>query len=42
MSIKRFIESDETLKNIKFSTVYEIIMVLISKGLLSMDDFKQV
>ena len=40
MTINEFIESDESLKNMHYRTVYDTIIVLIGKGILSMDDFK--
>lgn len=42
MTIKQFICSDDTLSNLHFNTVYQTILTLISKGLVSMDDFAKI
>jgi hypothetical protein len=39
MTIKQFIENDETLSNLNFMTAYQTILTLISKDMLSIDDF---
>lgn len=39
MTIKQFIENDETLSSLSFTTAYQTILTLISKDMLSMDDF---
>lgn len=42
MTIKQFICSDDTLSNLHFNTAYQTILTLISKGLISMDDFTKI
>lgn len=42
MTIKQFICSDETLSNLHFNTAYQTILTLISKGIISMDDFAKI
>ena len=42
MTIKQFICSDDTLSNLHFNTAYQTILTLISKGLISMDDFAKI
>ena len=39
MTIKQFIENDETLSNLNFMTAYQTILTLIAKDMISMDDF---
>lgn len=39
MTIKQFIENDETLSSLSFTTAYQTILTLISKDMLSIDDF---
>jgi hypothetical protein len=39
MTIKQFIENDETLSNLNFMTAYQTILTIISKDMLSIDDF---
>lgn len=39
MTIKQFIENDDTLSNLNFITAYQTILTLIAKDMLSVDDF---
>lgn len=39
MTIKQFIENDDTLSNLNFITAYQTILTLIAKDMLSIDDF---
>ncbi len=42
MNISQFIENDETLSALNFKSVYQTILTLISKNMLSMDDFAKI
>lgn len=39
MNITKFITSNEKLKQMHFATVYQTILVLISMGVISIEDF---
>jgi hypothetical protein len=42
LNITQFIKSDEKLATLNYITVYQTILALISKGVLSMDDLQEV